>query len=304
MAESRNRKKKRPGDRRKAGGIFYFLLFLALGAVSCIVFLDFAGAYIFDAEIKSAPEIGVGDEIRVDFNQPVFSLDLENISISPFAGFSYHLSENRRSLFLRPNSSFDFEKKYTLTLSGIRAVSGMVMENRSLSFYTTDDPEAIRTIKMPEETFSKLKLAAERYTPPESSRVKKDMDIAPHITEGKYIDVSISHQVMTLFEDGVKVNEFLVSTGKYGMPTPLGQFKIQRKETNHWSYQYKLWMPYSMNFSGPYYIHELPYWPNGYREGENHLGIRVSHGCIRLGIGPAKYVFDWAEIGTSLYIHQ
>jgi len=59
-----------------------------------------------------------------------------------------------------------------------------------------------------------------------------------------------------------------------------------------------------MNFNGPDYIHELPYWPNGYREGENHLGVKVSHGCVRLGIGPAKYVFDWAEIGTPVYVHK
>jgi lipoprotein-anchoring transpeptidase ErfK/SrfK len=80
---------------------------------------------------------------------------------------------------------------------------------------------------------------------------------------------------------------------------------VLSKEKNHWSAKYKLWMPFSMNFAaGGYYIHELPYWPNGYREGESHLGHRVSHGCVRLGIGPAEYVFNWAEIGTPVYIHN
>ena len=47
----------------------------------------------------------------------------------------------------------------------------------------------------------------------------------------------------------------------------------------------------------------LPYWPSGYREGTNHLGIPVSHGCVRLGIGPAKTLYDWAEIGTTVAIY-
>ncbi len=61
-------------------------------------------------------------------------------------------------------------------------------------------------------------------------------------------------------------------------------------------------MPFWMNFYRGYGIHELPYWPNGYREGEDHLGMPVSHGCVRLGIGNAEKLFNWAEIGIPVYI--
>ncbi|MBI2462887.1 MAG: L,D-transpeptidase [Candidatus Spechtbacteria bacterium] len=126
---------------------------------------------------------------------------------------------------------------------------------------------------------------------------------APEYTQGKYIDVDLSQQVMVMYKDGRVFAAFEISSGKKGYATPKGEFKILSKQKNHWSATYGLWMPYSLNFSGAYYIHELPYWPNGYREGEDHLGRPVSHGCIRLGVGAAKEIYDYAEVGTAVYIH-
>lgn len=294
---------------RSGKGISGFLLFFFMCGFLFLGFLNFAKAYGFEAQMQNASEVGAGDQIRIDFNQPVLAISLDSIHISPFVGFSYRLSDNRKSLTIIPNRGFEFEKKYTITLGGVKGLSGVVMDKREFVFYTPSAevapaPAVTVNSSATTEEFSSLTLSPNMYVPAESSRVKKETGIKAHLTQGRYIDVSLSQQVMTLFENGVKVNEFLVSTGKVGMPTPTGQYAVQRKETNHWSNKYKLWMPYSMNFSGPYYIHELPYWPNGYHEGESHLGRKVSHGCIRLGIGPAQYVFNWADIGTPIYIHQ
>ena len=110
---------------------------------------------------------------------------------------------------------------------------------------------------------------------------------------------------MVLFQDGVPVESYLVSSGKRGMDTPKGEFAIQNKAPRPWSKTYGLYMPYWMAFTadGKYGIHELPEWPGGYKEGANHLGRPVSHGCIRLGVGHAKQVYEWADIGTTLIIH-
>lgn len=62
-------------------------------------------------------------------------------------------------------------------------------------------------------------------------------------------------------------------------------------------------MPHSLRFYGGYFIHELPYWPGGYREGEDHLGQRVSHGCVRLGVGVAEDVYKFADVGTPVIVH-
>lgn len=124
-------------------------------------------------------------------------------------------------------------------------------------------------------------------------------------TEGKYIDVDIARQMMVLFENGTAVDNYLVSSGKRGMDRPKGEFSVENKAPRPWSKAYGLYMPYWMAFTadGKYGIHELPEWPSGYKEGANHLGHPVSHGCIRLGVSSARRVYEWADIGTPIIIH-
>ena len=122
--------------------------------------------------------------------------------------------------------------------------------------------------------------------------------------KGTAIYIDLSAQKLFLYVNGKLNKTFPVSTGKWSTPTPVGQFAINNKKRLAYSGTYGLYMPYWMSFIGGLYgIHELPYWPNGYREGQNHLGIPVSHGCIRLGIGAAPYVYSKVGIGTPVNIH-
>ncbi|TXH01084.1 MAG: murein L,D-transpeptidase [Candidatus Moraniibacteriota bacterium] len=127
----------------------------------------------------------------------------------------------------------------------------------------------------------------------------------PQKTDGKYIDINLGSQVMTLFEDGRAIDSFIISSGKRGMDTPRGEFAVQNKANRPWSKQYGLYMPYwqAITPDGKYGIHELPEWPGGYKEGANHLGTPVSHGCVRLGVGAAERVFAWSDIGTPIVIY-
>jgi hypothetical protein len=118
-----------------------------------------------------------------------------------------------------------------------------------------------------------------------------------------WIGINLKKQQLTYFVAGEPWKVFPVSTGKAAMPTPKGTFKILNKVPKAWSGSYKLWMPYWLGVGkGQFGIHELPIWPSGYREGANHLGKPVSHGCIRLGIGPAQYIYDRVEKGTEVII--
>ena len=114
------------------------------------------------------------------------------------------------------------------------------------------------------------------------------------------IEVNLKKQRLYYFVNNIKWREFKVSTGKASMPTPKGTFKITNKVKKAWSKEYKLWMPYWMGLTGGVGIHELPLWPNGYREGANHLGIPVSHGCIRLSLKDAPYLYDRVAVGTTV----
>jgi len=122
--------------------------------------------------------------------------------------------------------------------------------------------------------------------------------------ENKSIKVDVGKaQLLHYFLDGIEIGSFSVSAGKYSTPTPKGEFKIINRNRLAWS-SYGLWMPYWMGLgTGSFGFHELPIWPSGFREGESHLGIPVSHGCIRLGIGPAEFLYNWAEIGTKVEIY-
>ena len=123
--------------------------------------------------------------------------------------------------------------------------------------------------------------------------------------DGRYIDIDLSSQTLTVFENRAPVYRYKVSTGKRSMPTPTGTTKILNKTSRAYSSKYNLYMPWWMTFrGGGYGIHELPEWPGGAKEGSSHLGTPVSHGCVRLGVGAAKSVYDWTGIGDLVYVHQ
>jgi lipoprotein-anchoring transpeptidase ErfK/SrfK len=122
--------------------------------------------------------------------------------------------------------------------------------------------------------------------------------------EGKYVEVNLADQRLYLINGSNLEKTYIVSTGAWNTPTPVGEYKIGAKSVRAWSAPYGLYMPYWQSFlNDEYGLHELPEWPNGYKEGANHLGVPVSHGCVRLGVGDAKEVYDWTTTGTPVYIH-
>ena len=119
----------------------------------------------------------------------------------------------------------------------------------------------------------------------------------------KRIEISLSRQELTYFLGPRPLGRNPVSTGRPGKPTPVGRFAINRKIPRAWSGSAKLWMPWWMSFIGSTYgIHELPEWPGGRKEGAEALGTPASGGCVRLGVGPAKDLYDWTEVGTEVVI--
>lgn len=120
----------------------------------------------------------------------------------------------------------------------------------------------------------------------------------------KRIEVNVKTQKLQYFLGEVNMGEYVVSTGKSSTPTPKGSFVIKNKALRPKSQTYGLWMPYWMGLSAAGVgIHELPEWGKGIKEGAASLGKPVSHGCIRLGVGPAKKMYEWAEVGTEVKVY-
>ncbi len=122
----------------------------------------------------------------------------------------------------------------------------------------------------------------------------------------KYIEIDISRQKLKFYQNGFELGEYPVSTGTFQMPTPLGAFRIFYKSLVEYSNSYNLYMPHFMQFTkGGAGIHGLPYWKTArgiIYEGVNHLGLRVSHGCVRLPLDAAEKIYHWASLGTAVIV--
>lgn len=125
---------------------------------------------------------------------------------------------------------------------------------------------------------------------------------------GKKIVISLSKQQLTLYEKGQIMSVRKISSGKWSMPTPTGEFQVKNKIPVAYSKAYGLYMENWMAFSpdGRYGMHSLPFWKlkNGGKlyEGAAHIGTPVSHGCVRQTLADSKTLFDWAPVGTPVSI--
>ena len=120
------------------------------------------------------------------------------------------------------------------------------------------------------------------------------------VARGKFIEANLSAMKMNLWQDGQIVEVFQIS-GKGNpdkAPTRKGLFSVLSKESNHFSNLARVWMPWSIRYSGGYFIHEWPYWPGGTR-----ITSKYSSGCIRLDVGAAKQVYDWVDVGTPILVY-
>lgn len=124
----------------------------------------------------------------------------------------------------------------------------------------------------------------------------------------KLLRVDLSDQTVTLELDGVAIRTFQASTGAAATPTPVGNYEISLKQElrigSKWPH-YR--MPNFMWFrAGGYGFHSLPYLANDngvfWEEAWDHIGVPVSHGCVRMLPDDSDFVFDFAEIGTSVTV--
>lgn len=130
------------------------------------------------------------------------------------------------------------------------------------------------------------------------------MDAKPWM--GLYtIDVSISEQKVRIYYGDILIKEWIVSTGKDNC-TPLGTFTTQQKGDWFFSEKYQQGGKWWVAFQGNYLFHSVPMDRNQkiIPEEAERLGIPVSHGCIRLEVEHAKWLYDNIPRGTLVVIHN
>lgn len=120
----------------------------------------------------------------------------------------------------------------------------------------------------------------------------------------RHIDVDLTTQQMVAYEGDLAVWHAPVATGRDGFNTPTGDFAIYYRvpmqdmtgsmggET--WYVPHIPWVQYIV---GGVAFHGT-YWHNAHG-----TGVRMSHGCVNLRIDDAQWLYEWADIGTTVTIH-
>lgn len=114
----------------------------------------------------------------------------------------------------------------------------------------------------------------------------------------RWIEVNLTNQTASAYEGKNLVRTFIVSTGTWMYPTVTGQYQIYVK------------YPYA-DMAGPgYYLPNVPYVMYFYKGygihgtyWHNNFGTPMSHGCVNLTIDDSAWMFDFASIGTVVFVH-
>jgi hypothetical protein len=106
---------------------------------------------------------------------------------------------------------------------------------------------------------------------------------------GKHVEVDISRQVMVLANNGKPQHTFAVSTGAPATPTIRGHFQFYRKDAGYNS----VGMYYSVYFQGGYATH-------GYHSVPTY---NASHGCVRNPIPDSIFIYNWIDLGDSIFVY-
>jgi lipoprotein-anchoring transpeptidase ErfK/SrfK len=116
--------------------------------------------------------------------------------------------------------------------------------------------------------------------------------------DGRWIDVNLSQQQISIYEGDVLVNSFIVSTGLYDTPTVTGEYRIYVKvpvQDMSGPGYYLSNVPWVMFFYEDYGFHGT-YW-------HSNFGTPMSRGCVNLSEDDAAWLYNWASVGTRVNIH-
>lgn len=117
---------------------------------------------------------------------------------------------------------------------------------------------------------------------------------------GKYIVAHLDTMKLEIFDGETILKTVpIISQGKPGSyyETIGGEYLMDYKIPNHFSSIGHVYMPYSIHVFGNYFIHGIPYYPDGTKVSSAYSG-----GCIRLSDEDAKEVYDFVQRGTPIII--
>lgn len=127
---------------------------------------------------------------------------------------------------------------------------------------------------------------------------------------GRYIEVNLTLQRLWLWDNNQVILTSPITSGASGagFPTVTGLFAIYYKTTNTYlngrpyGWDYYVHVDYWMPFYKGYGLHDAS-WRNGVFGGQDYI-YNGSHGCVNLPLDTAAFIYNWAAVGTPVWVHK
>jgi L,D-transpeptidase catalytic domain/Putative peptidoglycan binding domain len=109
----------------------------------------------------------------------------------------------------------------------------------------------------------------------------------------RHIEIHKGRQVMLIVGKlGRVLRAIHVSTAGPGHVTPVGHFRVYAKSRMSWSTLFHVWLPWANYIHGGIAIHGFASVP----------GVPASHGCIRVPMPEAPYVYGRAKLNSPVWV--
>jgi hypothetical protein len=128
---------------------------------------------------------------------------------------------------------------------------------------------------------------------------------------GRHFEADLKEPAMlTAFEDGGPVWSTLTLKGTSTHTTPLGAHKLLWRVPNETMTSERVYPPIPRDAPGGYYLTGVlwtQYFTSDgasihYNYWSSNWGYAGSHGCLGIGYNEAKFAWDWAEVGTPVFV--
>ena len=135
------------------------------------------------------------------------------------------------------------------------------------------------------------------------SRVDPHTTPPQGVASSRWIEVNLFEQTVSVYENNRLIFATMVATGVDRFWTRPGIFQIREKKVSETmqnsvkdDFYYLEDVPWTMYFDEARAFHGA-YWHNGF-------GYPHSHGCVNMSDGDAHWLYNWANVGDSVYVYD
>lgn len=164
--------------------------------------------------------------------------------------------------------------------------------------------QAVSSAPAPSSASPESRAESTASVPKTESRIENQVSLKD-AAKPVNIKVNLTDQMVVVYDaKGRVVQNFVCSTGKEGSDTPAGTYTVKQRGESFYSKQYQEGAYYWTQFQGDFLFHSVPFDKNRNMEPEEaaKLGSKASHGCVRLALENAKWIYDNIPKGTKVVI--